>query len=100
VINYTSSSGTESEPSDVDEIMVQNLSHENGLVATFTVGKLSKILKPYTQVKKLPEFDLKLFKSFFAKDVSITDDLTNVIPLGSNRAILEPQALADTQVLR
>ena len=48
VIDASSSSGTESGPSDVDEIMVHNLSHESGLVAMFTVGKLSKLLKPYT----------------------------------------------------
>jgi len=99
VINYTSSSGTDAEPSDVDEIMVQNLSHENGLVSTFTVGKLTKILQPYSEVKKLSEFDLKLFKSFFAKDVSVTDDPTLLNPIRENLLSpkLNPQALAITQ---
>jgi hypothetical protein len=91
VIDASSATGSESEsgPSDVDEIMVQNLSHKSGLVAMFTVGKLNKILKPYTAIKKLPEFDLKLFKSFFAKDVNLTQDLTIMSTLRKKNPIGE-----------
>lgn len=49
----------------------------------FTLGKLDKILKPYTEVEKLPEFDLKLFKSFFSKDANMTDDMKNVFEFKS-----------------
>jgi hypothetical protein len=85
VIDASSSSGADSgeRPSDVDEIMVHNLSHKSGLVAMFTLGKLDKILKPYTEVEKLPEFDLKLFKSFFSKDANMTDDMKNVFEFKS-----------------
>ena len=45
----------------------------------FTLGKLQKILKPYTTVEKLPEFDLKLFKSLFNKDFLMKDDMKKMI---------------------
>jgi hypothetical protein len=73
--------------------MVKNLSHKSGLVAMFTVGKLNKILKPYTEVKKLPEFDFKLFKSFFAKDVNLTKDLTVMSALHKTNPIRESLTL-------
>lgn len=45
----------------------------------FTLGKLQKILQPYTTVGKLAEFDLKLFKSFFNKDFNLKHGMTEMI---------------------
>ena len=36
-------------PSDIDEVITQNLSSSRPLVSMFTISKLNKILKPYTQ---------------------------------------------------
>ena len=44
LINGSSSSGTDDKPSDIDQVMVNNLSSKSGLVAMFTVAKLRKIL--------------------------------------------------------
>jgi hypothetical protein len=52
---------------DEDERMIANLSHKNGLCSMFTLAKLTNVLDPFTK-RKLSEFEIKLFKSFYNKD--------------------------------
>lgn len=54
-----------SEVEDYNERMVSNISGDNGMVAMFTLGKLSQLLSNYTQ-SKLEFFDNNLFKSFYS----------------------------------
>lgn len=54
---------------DMDEInekMIENISSPNGLVAIFTLGKLTAILENFTE-KKLTNFDTNLLRSFYSK---------------------------------
>jgi len=59
---------------DEDERMITNLSHKNGLCSMFTLAKLTNVLDPFTK-RKLSEFEIKLFKSFYKKDVEFDTNL-------------------------
>ena len=54
---------------DVDDRIISDLSHKNGLVSMFTIAKLTNILEPFTK-KKLNDFELNLFKSFYKRDAT------------------------------
>jgi hypothetical protein len=54
---------------DVDDRIISDLSHKNGLVSMFTIAKLTDILEPFTK-KKLSDFELNLFKSFYQRDAT------------------------------
>ena len=40
---------------EMDDIITESLQSDNGLVVLFSVGKLLRILKPYTQEEKREE---------------------------------------------
>jgi hypothetical protein len=49
--------------------MIANLGHKNGLVAMFTLARLTNVLDPLTK-RKLSGFELNLLKSFYNKDAT------------------------------
>ncbi len=59
--------GSGEESQDIDDRMISNLSHKNGLCSIFTLAKLTNVLDPFTK-RKLSEFELNLFRSFYNKD--------------------------------
>jgi hypothetical protein len=59
-------SGSETEVIDIDEAIAKNLNSPNALVVMFTIAKLVKILKPYTEKGQLAHFDKNLFYSFYS----------------------------------
>jgi len=54
------------EMDEINEKMIENISSPNGLVAIFTLGKLTAILEEFTR-KKLTNFDSNLLRSFYSK---------------------------------
>lgn len=72
-------SGSESEDTrEQDDIITESLQSENGLVVMFSLGKLMKILKPYTEEQKLGYFDKNLFQSFYSKKADAEEDPVDV----------------------
>lgn len=55
---------------EMDDIITESLQSNNGLVVLFSIGKLLRILKPYTQEEKLGHFDKNLFLSFYSSKAS------------------------------
>jgi hypothetical protein len=47
-------------------VIAKNLNSQQVLVVIFTISKLLKILKPYTEQTKLGYFDLNLFHGFYS----------------------------------
>jgi len=60
------------------------LNSSNGLVVIFTIAKLIKILKPYTENGKLDDFDLNLFKRFYPEKPEEPEKTTVLVKNSSN----------------
>ena len=64
--------GSGEESYDLDDRIISNLNHKNGLCSMFTLAKLTNVLDPFTK-RKLTEFELNLFKNFYSKDIDDND---------------------------